>query len=169
MRIAYESLGHHGEKATWENLRTRFYWLQMYQDVHHHVKPCHECQIQSTIKMHLPITTLPPSTIFTKVHMDIMLMPPAKGFRYLVLVTIFLLSYNLLLLVCSLRVHILFGMCRNDYVSLLLVVHPFHSRMFVLWHPHTVPLYHRKGISLIFFLLLPRTLSPPLGSHVPST
>ena len=37
-----------------------------------------------------------------------------------------------LLLVFSQRVHILFGMCRYDYVSLLLVVHPFHSRMFVL-------------------------------------
>ena len=47
-------------------------------------------------------------------------------------VTIFLLFHNLLLLVFSRRVHILFGMCRYDYVSLLLVVHPFHSRMFVL-------------------------------------
>ena len=47
-------------------------------------------------------------------------------------VTIFLLFHNLLLLVFSRRVHVLSGMCRYDYVSLLLVVHPFHSRMFVL-------------------------------------
>ena len=47
-------------------------------------------------------------------------------------VTIFLLFHNLLLLVCSRRIHILFGMCRYDYVSLLLVVHPFHSRIIVL-------------------------------------
>ena len=47
-------------------------------------------------------------------------------------VTIFLLFHNLLLLVFSRRVHILFGMCRYDYVSLLLVIHPFHSCMFVL-------------------------------------
>ena len=47
-------------------------------------------------------------------------------------VTIFLLFHNLLLLIFSQRVHILFGMCRYDYVSLLLVVHPFHSCMFVL-------------------------------------
>ena len=47
-------------------------------------------------------------------------------------VTIFLLFHNLLLLVCSRHVHILFGMCRYDYVSLLLVVHPFHSRIIVL-------------------------------------
>lgn len=64
---------------------TLLYWPQMYQDVQHHVKSCHECQIQSTAKIHLPITTAPPSTIFTKVHIDIMLMPPAKGYQYIVL------------------------------------------------------------------------------------
>jgi hypothetical protein len=45
MNLAQESLGHHGEKATWEHLCTHFYWPQMYQDVQHHVKSCHECQI----------------------------------------------------------------------------------------------------------------------------
>ena len=82
---AHESLGHHGEKATWETLRNRFYWPQMYQDVRQHVKSCHECQIRSTFKAHLPITTPPPSTVFTKVHIDIMLMPQARGYRYIVL------------------------------------------------------------------------------------
>ena len=85
MNIAHESLGHRGEKATWENLHACFYWPQMYQDVWHHVKSCHECQIWSTAKIHLPIMTAPPSTIFTKVHIDIMLMPLAKGYRYIVL------------------------------------------------------------------------------------
>ena len=83
--MAHESLGHHGEKATWENLCTHFYWPQMYQNICHHVKSCHECQIRSTMKVHLPITIPPPSTMFTKVHMDIMLMPPAKEYRYIVL------------------------------------------------------------------------------------
>ena len=65
-------------------------------------------------------------------------------------VTIFLLFHNLLLLVCPRHVHILFGMCRYDYASLLLVVHPSHSRMFILWLPHTVHPYYWKGIFLIF-------------------
>ena len=47
-------------------------------------------------------------------------------------VTIFLLFHNLLLLVFSHRIHVLFGMCRYDYVSLLLVIHPFHSRVLIL-------------------------------------
>ena len=37
-------------------------------------------------------------------------------------VTIFLLFHNLLLFVFSRYVHVLFGMCRYDYVSLLLVL-----------------------------------------------
>ena len=47
-------------------------------------------------------------------------------------VTIFLLFHNLLLLVFSRRIHVLFGICRYDYVSLLLVVHPLHSRTIIL-------------------------------------
>ena len=43
-------------------------------------------------------------------------------------VTIFLLFHNLLLLVCSRHVHILFGMCKYDYISLLLVVHNGRSK-----------------------------------------
>ena len=83
--MAHESLGHHREKATGEKLYTHFYWPQMDQDIHHHGKSCHECQIHSTMKVYLPITTPPPSTIFTKVHMNIMLMPLAKGYHYIVL------------------------------------------------------------------------------------
>ena len=83
-------------------------------------------------------------------------------------VTIFLLFHSLLLLVFSRRIHVLFGMCRYNYVSLLLVVHPFHSRVFILWLPHAVLPYYRKGIFLAFILLSPWTFSPPLGSLVPS-
>ena len=53
-------------------------------------------------------------------------------YQHTKIVTIFLLFHNLFLLVCSCRVHILFGMCRYDYVSLLLVIHPFHLCMIVL-------------------------------------
>ena len=57
----------------------------MYQDIRQHIKSCHECQIRSTVKAHLPITAPPPSTVFTKVHIDIMLMPQARGYWYIVL------------------------------------------------------------------------------------
>ena len=58
--------------------------------------------------------------------------------RMWTIVTIFLLFHNLFLLVFSRRIHVFFGMCRYDYVSSLLLVHPFHSHMFILWFPHAV-------------------------------
>ena len=84
-------------------------------------------------------------------------------------VTIFLLFPNLLLFVFSRRVHILFRICRYNYISLLLIIHPFHSHMFILWTPHAVLPYYQKGIFHVFVPLSPHTLSPPLGSLVPST
>ena len=83
-------------------------------------------------------------------------------------VTIFLLSSNILLLVFSCWTHVLLGMCRYDYTSCRLVTHPFHSRLVVLWSPHAIPLYYRKGVFHILVFLLSQTLSPPLGSLVPS-
>ncbi|EIN03801.1 hypothetical protein PUNSTDRAFT_77339 [Punctularia strigosozonata HHB-11173 SS5] len=56
----------------------------MYQDIEHHVRSCHECQIRSVKKVHLPVTISQPATIFTKVYLDVMYMPVAKGFRYIV-------------------------------------------------------------------------------------
>ena len=81
---AHEELGHHGTRATWEHMRHRFYWPSMYRDTTHHVKSCHECQIRSTQKVHLPITISPPATVFTKVHIDVMHMPAARGYQYIV-------------------------------------------------------------------------------------
>jgi transposase InsO family protein len=82
---AHEELGHRGEAATWETVRLRFFWPYLFSDVRHHVQSCHPCQIRSTAKMHIPITISAPSTIFVKVYIDIMHMPPAQGFKYIVL------------------------------------------------------------------------------------
>jgi len=76
---------HRGEAATWETIRLRFFWPHLFLDVQHHVQSCHPCQIRSTMKMHIPITVSTPSTIFVKVYIDIMHMPPAQGYKYIVL------------------------------------------------------------------------------------
>ncbi|EPQ49922.1 hypothetical protein GLOTRDRAFT_51378, partial [Gloeophyllum trabeum ATCC 11539] len=56
----------------------------MFQDVKAHVSSCHECQIRSTRKVEIPLTISTPATIFTKLYADVMLMPKAKGYRYIV-------------------------------------------------------------------------------------
>lgn len=84
MKQAHEDLGHRGVFGTTKTLIERFWWPGMYDDIWWHVKSCHECQIRSTKKVEIPITISEPARIFAKIHVDIMLMTKAQGFRYIV-------------------------------------------------------------------------------------
>jgi transposase InsO family protein len=81
---AHEGLAHRGIHGVFQTIRDRFYWPRLHQDVEHHVKSCHECQIRSTKKVEIPITISAPATIFSKIYVDVMLMPRAQGYRYIV-------------------------------------------------------------------------------------
>jgi transposase InsO family protein len=81
---AHEELGHRGTQAVFETIRLRFYWPHMYSDVKSHVASCHECQIRNTRRLEIPLTVSTPATLFSKVYIDIMLMPRSKGYRYIV-------------------------------------------------------------------------------------
>src|SRR5579871_458017 len=80
----HEGLGHRGVEGVFQTLRNWFYWPRMHQDVEHHVRSCHECQIRSVKKVEIPITISAPATVFSKVYVDVMLMPKARGYRYIV-------------------------------------------------------------------------------------
>lgn len=81
---AHEELGHRGVKSVFETLRTRFYWPAMWASIKSHVASCHECQIRSTIKLEIPLTISAPVALFSKVYIDVMNMPTADGFKYIV-------------------------------------------------------------------------------------
>jgi hypothetical protein len=49
------------------------------------VKTCHPCQIRSTLKLHIPLQISTPTSIFTKVYIDVMHMPMAGGYKYIVI------------------------------------------------------------------------------------
>ena len=65
-------------------LRERFYWQNMRADVRHRVKFCQQCQIRSIQKVELPLTVSTPTALFVKIYVDMMLMPKAHGYRYIV-------------------------------------------------------------------------------------
>ena len=67
-----------------QTLRPRVYWPNLWNDIRHHVRSCHQCQIRSVRKAEVPIMVSTPATIFTKVYVDIMFMPTVKGFKYIV-------------------------------------------------------------------------------------
>jgi hypothetical protein len=56
----------------------------MRKDIHHHVKSCHECQIRSLKRLQVPLTISTPVALFAKIYIDIMHMPIAQGYRYIV-------------------------------------------------------------------------------------
>ena len=84
LKGAHEYLGHRGEQAVMHTLKERFYWPNMWNNIHHHVRSCHECQIRSTRKVEIPLTPSFPTTIFVKIHVDIMHMTKGMGFKYIV-------------------------------------------------------------------------------------
>ena len=81
---AHENLGHKGEQAVFELVRLRFFWPHLRTDVHHHVSSCHECQIRNTKRMEVPVTISTPSTLFQKIYVDVMYMPPHGSYHYIV-------------------------------------------------------------------------------------
>ncbi|CAL1716052.1 unnamed protein product [Somion occarium] len=84
LESAHEGQGHRGEYAVMRMLKERFYWPNMWNDVHQHVRSCHQCQLRSTRKVEVPLTISAPVTLFTKIYLDIMFMPKAKGFKYII-------------------------------------------------------------------------------------
>jgi len=84
LKQAHENLGHRGVQAVYELIRHRYFWPHIRADVLHHVRSCHECQIRSLKKMEIPLTISMPATLFAKIYIDIMHMPKAKGFKYIV-------------------------------------------------------------------------------------
>ena len=84
IKEAHDNHGHHGEQATFETIRHRFFWPHYFTDVRQYVRSCRECQIRSIKKIETPLIISTPATIFAKIYLDIMHMPKAQGFRYIV-------------------------------------------------------------------------------------
>ena len=80
----HEDNAHHGVWAVAKQTTLRYHWPYMLDDIKRHIQSCHTCQLRSTKKMHLPITISRPRTLFSKVYLDVMKMPKARGMQWLV-------------------------------------------------------------------------------------
>jgi transposase InsO family protein len=80
----HEDTAHHGVWAVEQQVAIRYYWPGMKEEIQRHVRSCHNCQLRSTKKMHLPVTVSHPPCLFSKVYLDVMKMPPARGKEWLV-------------------------------------------------------------------------------------
>ena len=84
LEFAHGELGHRGVHATFELIKRRFYWPNIFQYIKHHIQSCHQCQINSVKKVVLPLIPSTPPLLFIKIHVDIMYMPKAGDYRYIV-------------------------------------------------------------------------------------
>ena len=82
---AHEQQGHRGVFAVTEALRSRFVWPYFVESIKCHIASCHECQIRNVRKVDVPLTiSAPPATLFTKIHLDVMNMPMANNYHYII-------------------------------------------------------------------------------------
>ena len=81
---AHDELGHKGIFTVKMRLAERFWWPYMDSDVRWFIQTCHECQIRLIKKIQIPPTVPTPAGLFRKVYIDTMLMPKAKGYRYII-------------------------------------------------------------------------------------
>jgi hypothetical protein len=75
------------------HLHSHFWWPHIIEDIKWYMKTCHECQVQQTCKLHIPLTIPIPGRLFQKAHIDTMKMLKAGRFEYLVPVRCTLTSY----------------------------------------------------------------------------
>lgn len=80
----HEATGHHGVWAVQQQITLRYFWPGMKDQIQEHVRSCHTCQLRSTKKMHIPVTISHPPCLFSKVYLDVMKMPPARGKEWLI-------------------------------------------------------------------------------------
>lgn len=82
---AHENLGHRQTQSVFRTLQNRFYWPNLYADIHHHCTSCHACQLRSTKRREVPTTPSVPTTIFSKIYIDVMNMPQGvNGHKFIV-------------------------------------------------------------------------------------
>ncbi|RDB24438.1 Pro-Pol polyprotein [Hypsizygus marmoreus] len=81
---AHDELGHKGFFSVRTRLADRFWWPMMNDDIKWYIRTCHDCQIRSVRKLHIPPTIPHPPSLFRKVHIDTFFMPEVAGLRYVV-------------------------------------------------------------------------------------
>ncbi|KIN93863.1 hypothetical protein M404DRAFT_169988 [Pisolithus tinctorius Marx 270] len=93
IKEVHDNLRHKGVFMVCTRLLLRFWWPLLVEDVKWYVCTCHECQIRQTQKLHIPPTVPMIGGLFHKAHIDMMLMPKAGGYHYIVQAHCALTSY----------------------------------------------------------------------------
>ena len=79
--------GHLGIHKTYEKLRRKYYWFEMFKDVEHWCKSCIDCSMKKSPRYHrqAPLLPIPVEGAFDRVAVDVLGPFPVtnSGFRYI--------------------------------------------------------------------------------------
>jgi len=97
----HDQNSHVGTDKMYESIRNKYFWINMYSDVHLWTKSCLACQAGKPGKQtKAPLKSLQiESTIFERFHIDHLSLPTSNGYKY-VLVVVSAFSLYCILLPC---------------------------------------------------------------------
>lgn len=81
----HDALGHKGMRTTYRRVADRFYWRGMMEEVSEYVKTCDDCQHRDLRRYTEPIKPTFPTTIFSKISIDLIAMPQVGQFSLIVI------------------------------------------------------------------------------------
>jgi transposase InsO family protein len=85
IKALHDDIGHRGKDATFQQVRRRYQWKGMYDDVADYCRTCEECQRRSRVRQEEPLHPTWSMVVFQKVGVDVVYMPESKeGFKYIV-------------------------------------------------------------------------------------
>ena len=86
MKELHDEVGHRGRNATFEQVKRRYQWKGMFEDVSEWVKTCEEYQRRSKVRFEEGLHPTWSNMVWGKVELDIVYMPRSEERSYLVLV-----------------------------------------------------------------------------------
>jgi len=81
----HDEAGHRGAKVTYDHISRRYQWKGMYEDVLNYIKTCEECQRRARTRYEEPLHPTWSITVWEKVGIDVVHMPNAGNYKYIVL------------------------------------------------------------------------------------
>ena len=84
LQECHDDVGHKGFDATRALILERFWWPHVHEDIKWYLQTCHLCQERQLRLVRVPPMVAQPAPLFSKVYIDIMHLPPSKGYHYLI-------------------------------------------------------------------------------------
>jgi len=84
LKELHEEFGYKGRESTYRQVANRYYWDKCYKDVWEFVASCDRCQLRDPRRLEEALCPTWSSTLFEKIGLDVIYMPPCKGKNYLV-------------------------------------------------------------------------------------